>query len=402
MTRRRRAKLYITIHLANWCGYRAEGSHVILPHTSQRDNAGQLTRLKQSWKEADALVSHSVTRSAEGLAEVSVDEPLSPETQALMTAVFLLVYYWRRLDSRRIGTDTKLGRSRPEFVRHQPSMYHVPRARGLAASQRAAPIRRPRLSEGIVLESRDLDNEDYNDAATLWAYFSCFDIVANTWAAAGCFDVQGQDTTVAHVHRKSMSNYLFDLHRRATEALNTFMAVSVYSYVMTVDKELEDYAIGLARSVRHVLWRQPLLATASTHAHLGHSRRARVATGGGRGQRTQRDRSRTPPPRSRGGCGGGKGGGRRGHPSAPPVPLQQSSARAGSRKKRATVSKDAAGWTICKPFNDARGCRGCNGKKAHVCDVILEKGRRPCYSTKHGRQGHDPERDGKPALLSKQ
>ena len=95
-----------------------------------------------------------------------------------------------------------------------------------------------------------------------------------------------------------------------------------------------------------------------------------------------RRRSRTPPRRNEGrnqngnqggnnGNGGGKGGNKGG---------------GGSVVKTASTFQ---GKTICKRYNDNRGCKGktCPSGDKHVCDVIKDNGQ-PCGATKHNRQGH--------------
>ena len=60
---------------ANWCDSRSDVEARILRHTSDRDNQGQLVRLKQAWREADAHLSRSMRRSADGGSRVGVDDP---------------------------------------------------------------------------------------------------------------------------------------------------------------------------------------------------------------------------------------------------------------------------------------------------------------------------------------
>ena len=115
------------------------------------------------------------------------------------------------------------------------------------------------ISESIVLESRDPEGEDRGDAASLWAFFECFDIVVNTWAVAGCFDVHWQGNTVKYAHWESVSNYLCELRKQATGELNSYTEASAQNYVMAVEEEMRGYALGLARSDRQIPWGETLL-----------------------------------------------------------------------------------------------------------------------------------------------
>ena len=388
---------------ANWCDSRSEVNERILRHTALRDNLGQLARLKQAWREADAQVARGVRRSAEGLPDVAIDEPLGAEAQLQITEAFLKFYSWPRLDARRMGSDALLGRFRREFDRRQPSMYHIPRARSLTASQRSAPIKRSRLSDGLVLESRDIEGEDRFEAAGLWPYFDAFDVVVTTWAVAGCFDIEYEGKNVRYAHWESVASYLFDVRHHAVEAMESYQEASVRLFVSSVEEEIRGYAIEMARRAAPVPWGLALALAAAQHSHLWQERRCLLQPRGS----AQRQRSRTPPVRKarqrsrtprkeRPGKGAEKGASK----GAPQLQGRADGAPA-ARSKWMTSDKDAEGWPLCKRWNDKRGCTGqCNGRSTHACDIMLEKTMKACGSTKHNRVSHDPRVHGAPALLN--
>ena len=98
----------------------------------------------------------------------------------------------------------------------------------------------------------------------------------------------------------------------------------------------------------------------------------------------------------------GKGSGGRdtgGRDQATPLRNPQP-AKGGSRgepmQRVATAVQTNQGRSICKPYNDNRGCkRKCPFGKAHKCDAFKRDGK-PCLSTNHcrGARGNRPQGRG--------
>ena len=67
-----------------------------------------------------------------------------------------------------------------------------------------------------------------------------------------------------------------------------------------------------------------------------------------------------------------------------------------AKRNWATVKTDGNGLTICKMYNDARGCKQwCPNNQAHCCDVQI-KGGKGCFAKNHSRNTHDPAKNGAP------
>ena len=130
----------------------AELKAAVLDKTAKKDNHAQLAALKQAWREADALNSRSLKRSAEGLSAEELDGPLDPELQKQVEAAFRTTYSWPGLPSKCVGCDSLLGRCKREFERRTPSMLAVTRVRTLAQSQRGQPVKVQRLSADVSLQ----------------------------------------------------------------------------------------------------------------------------------------------------------------------------------------------------------------------------------------------------------
>ena len=87
--------------------------------------------------------------------------------------------------------------------------------------------------------------------------------------------------------------------------------------------------------------------------------------------------------------------------AVPPTPPKVPNNEVPSRKRWATAKVTTQNWTICKKYNDGRGCAGksCADGHAHVCDVILAATKKPCQQKDHTRATHDAARHGMPATI---
>ena len=79
------------------------------------DSAKALASLRQSYREAEALVKRQIDRASQGLPAEDIDEPLTSAVQDSVEKVFLTFYSWPGLDGKRFGSDSFLGRTYREF-----------------------------------------------------------------------------------------------------------------------------------------------------------------------------------------------------------------------------------------------------------------------------------------------
>ena len=165
-------------HFANWVDNKSELDKAILALTPCRGNPSQLARLRQAWRKADSNVSRGIKRSAEGLPNEDLDSPLDEEIYKSRVAIFQDYYKWQRIDIRRLGSDSLMGRITREFDRRQPSMFSISRVRCLARSQRASAPKRERIADRVVLEIPDDDDyERKTSGLALRDFFQELDIM---------------------------------------------------------------------------------------------------------------------------------------------------------------------------------------------------------------------------------
>ena len=119
--------------------------------TLKVDDAAQAL-LIMAHRKAEACIARTIKRTAEGLDAEHLDEPLESEAQRGMLATYKLVYRVFRIDPRDVCIDTQLARFRREFERRSQTLFEIAKAKPLASTQSAAPLKSRRLSEGISVQ----------------------------------------------------------------------------------------------------------------------------------------------------------------------------------------------------------------------------------------------------------
>ena len=361
--------------LANWVDKKEDLLEAVLKRTDLKDDQSQLASLKMAWREAEAVTSRGLKRATEALPPEDADAPLDSEEQKSVEQRFRQLYNWPSLPPRQIGSDSLLGRVQREFNRRQPTQLAVSRVRTLAASQKGNPPKQRRLTESVSILWGAVE-EDTSSVSGLYAYLALLRVLATTWAVAGSFtaeDNSGNAGIFAHWAETSEYEQMFSERAHAELALHT--EDSVVHWITEVEEEVRARAIEFTRGPGQLLWGRALQAAvreADKWAEKRHLLSLRKPPGN--------FFSDVPAPPAVPPKGGGKGTGKKGAP----LP---------NRRKWKHAHTTSAGATICKRYNDARGCSGCN--TAHVCDVMV-KGNRACGQKGHTRMTHDAERHGVP------
>ena len=146
--------------LANACDDRSQVQTVLLQPTALKDDIGALTKVKMAWREADTHVTRALKRSAEGLENEELDDPLPFEILKNIMEHFVVYYRLKYINPALIGSDGLLSRVRREFERKQATIMLLQKVRSIAMSQLPQPQKKARLGD-LVISSRD----DYNEVS---------------------------------------------------------------------------------------------------------------------------------------------------------------------------------------------------------------------------------------------
>eukprot|EP00435_Cladocopium_sp_Y103_P072531 s1255_g40.t1 len=349
-------------HFANMVDEASELKAAVLDHTSQKDNIGQLARLKQAWKEASGINQTRLKRIGQGIAEDCLDEALDSETRKSKCATFQAFYQWT-LKSKEMVCDTLFGRIVREFEAGQPSMWPVLRTRSLASSQRSQPVKKHRVTDTLHINVSQPDDDIFclEDTGKLRTYFSCFRVLGLGWAVAGCFDVQFEGKQVKFCHWQHVCTYISYLEAKAWAALEKAPEEAALAYILETEEKIRAVAIERCRS-DSMPWGQALLHAWKEETELWADAKDKLILARGSSK----------------------------HDSGKPSP-----ASSALKVKPATANQLPSGVEICKRWNDARTCpkARCPKGKAHVCDVLLQSGA-VCASSSHCRNEHDPSVHG--------
>ena len=143
---------------ANWIEQKSEMQNAILDgDAAQRTSRSALAALKQSWREAEALVARGVKRGSEGLDEETIDSALPHHVQAQLETAFSAKYSWA-LQPRWRGCDSLLGRLKREADKWAPSMFSAGRVRSLAYVARTGDVKKHRVTDRFSLLDNDTDH----------------------------------------------------------------------------------------------------------------------------------------------------------------------------------------------------------------------------------------------------
>ena len=204
---------------SNWVELKAELKQAVLDKTPRKDNPGELAKLKQAWREAEALNARTFKRSAGGLQGEGLDSPLDSDVQKQVEDNFRKAYGWPGLPSRQVACDSLLGRVKREFERRQPSMFAILRVRTLAQAQRAQPLKTRRLSESVSLQLGEGEDDTPSSTNGLYAWLLLFQVLCTTWAVVGCFDSEaGSGKRDRFAHWAQICEYYSEVAYRAHEA----------------------------------------------------------------------------------------------------------------------------------------------------------------------------------------
>jgi hypothetical protein len=342
----------------------------------------ELAKLKQAWREAEGLVARGLKRSAEGVEEESLDEPLHVDVQRNIEKEFTK-YYKFTIKPNKMGCDTLLGRVKREFDKGRVTIFPLNRVRSLAHVSKDLPQKRQKISEQLVVEF--IGNQEYEmysdikDTNRVFMLINQLNILSTTWAVAGCFDTtsQGKDGAFQkYAHWQDCTEYVEEIEKRAIKLLPSCKETSVATFIVELDAHLRAAAIDLVRTEEvdsfgaalkqavkdqyHVfkefedavepranftsnIWERQRKNVRQAQEEKGNTRAKGPNKGAGKNKKGQKNQK-----------GGAKGGGK---------------------------------GAICSPFNSKPGCKNASCEKRHLCSYRKKDGSF-CNSSKHGKMDH--------------
>jgi len=376
---------------ANWVDKREDLKVAFIDQTDQKDVPAQTARIKMAWRQAEAVVQKGLKRTSEGLSEEPLDEPLDETVRISVLETFTKAWNWPNLPLVRMGTDVLLGRVFREFQSKKPTLYPVAKVKSLASVQaKVGGVAKRRLGDRITMCFDGQDEDDLDNVGTVLEYFTSLEVLGNTWAVAGAFEVMYLTKPCKYASWPDIYAYNVEIKEQAITKIADHSEQSVLRYVTSVEEELRVKAIGLARGEEVMPWGKALSTVIKEHssiwdhkADLLVKRRAALSLTPGPGNGRQRQQPRGGPPAIEDASGN-------------LMRVKKEGKDSEWKKGWATARYDQANNTICKAWNDTRGCKkDCPKHFVHVCDILLSTNKL-CGSKQHNRLNHKVADHGMP------
>jgi len=379
-------RVFTVDHLASYCDSRDQVETKILSKVQAcKDDDSQLARVKMAWRQADAIAERALKRTADGLEDEAVDDPLPDGVQKSIEDAWDKAYSWGKLKAQQRGCDSLLARIFREFKKGSPTLFAVSKVRSLAYSQKGKDAKRTKLGGKYSLYCENDEEPDDEVVGTFYGYIDRLEVLTNTWSIAGVFDVEKGGLKVRFCGWSQACDYLRTIKDQAAVHLTDCSESSVVEYAIQVEEAFRIKCIEVVRGSEKLTWGEALELVETKWQYVWDTKKDCLAKKGRPVELRSREAAdksvRDRPVKGKGNGKGDAGPSKNGW------------------KNFGTVKVDSTGATICKFFNDSRGCKGknkCPQGRVHCCDVRLAAGG-VCGSTSHARVKHNPSQHGVPA-----
>jgi hypothetical protein len=215
-----------------------------------KDDLSQKPCLKFCAIKAVELTKAQVIRSAQGMQDQPLDEPLPAEQHRSIINTAVVRYRWNNLDSRSYVCDSQLAKFRREFAAWQPSMASLAKLRSLAMSQRNPTAKKLKMTGGVSIQL-GTSVEDAWNTMDIISWPENFSLAVRSWAIAGCYDVPEQadsNKTIKMCEFFQADAYRFEFTCKIRELRERFSDASRIRGLSMSEEAFRAKAIDLCRS----------------------------------------------------------------------------------------------------------------------------------------------------------
>jgi hypothetical protein len=315
----------------------------------------------QAWREAESSVERSLKRSAEGLPDEAMDDPLRNEVQLSLHSTFRVEHGFD-VPLGWMGVDSLLGRLNREMNKHTLVAIKVDKIKTLEKANVLGPqAKKVKLTDDIDLSMGASPESDGSYIRSPFQYVMALQVLMFTMTVAGSYKVSRGSEELFQAPLGLLLGHLASAQSFVTRCSSGRQPFSDADILVAVRKL--DGAI-LQK------WAERFRARVIPDITLGEVIRSLEAFSDGLWLNDPVRSQQRPPT----GKVGGKGG--QGQHDNVHLDKRQPVAEKYSASVK-TAKSDKAGAKICKPWNDSRGCdkpNGHDGGTRHVCDVLLPNG----------------------------
>ena len=200
-------KINTVKQFANYFESKSEIYTLFLKNTKFKDEGDIIANLKQAWREADSVVARSLKRSADGLPDEALDDPLrKPVEEALKTSFnkehkFTIPSTW-------LGTPALVGRIHRELSKRlSHSAVKLEKVRSVNQSMEVGPtVKRHRLSADVEVVTGEASQLERIRAT--FQYISKLQTLLYTMCYAGCWKATEDAVEVCWVPLQACLDHL--------------------------------------------------------------------------------------------------------------------------------------------------------------------------------------------------
>ena len=264
----KKARCFTVAQFANWVDKREDlFKHFVEPSTV-KDDLSQLPRLKMAWRQAEAIYAARLDRTAKGLQEEVVDEPLDDTTQQNIEDAFKNFYHWKDFEPEEIGADTILARFFREFNKWKPSMFALSKIKTVAMTNTGQSGHKRQCGAQGISIFIDVDESEGFNTTELLAVLEALEVLANTWALAGCYESDSLEYPGRFAHWQDTTTYAKYFKKHGTRKLLMYTESSVIKYITECEEEFRRRAIAMIRGTDKVPWGAALMKTIKENRHV--------------------------------------------------------------------------------------------------------------------------------------
>ena len=360
--------------------------------TKYKDEGNVIANLKQAWREAESIVQRSLKRSADGLPDEDLDDPLRQAVDTSLKSQFLAKYSFS-IPSSWLGVASLIGRLHREFQKRSHVAPRVDKVRTVdKVSEMGNVQKRHKLDKGCELVVGT--SQSYQSITSTFGYVQALQALLYSMCYAGSYKVAAPDNDDSKdalmLPLEPCLNHLANAQKFVAMHSGKVAEHVVLKMLTRIDEKVRgkwaEAFRATSKSMGTIIAETDSFATTLWMADIQESQATQPQSGGqarpiGK-QAERKDFRGGQQPKQ------GKGGGKASSNLFVDKIRSTAIARYGSGIK--TCKVDRGGKQLCKAWNDNRGGKGCtftNCTQVHACDVQLPDGS-PCGDKGHKRINH--------------
>ena len=373
---------------ANFFSSKAEVTQLFISTSQWKADGAVKSDLTMAWREADTIVEKGLRRTAQGLPEEGMEDPLRVEVHTTLSDTWK-GHYKIQLPTSWQTSAPLLGRFHREFQKQVHVLFKINKIRTLENTMSLVPeAKRARLSHDIELRIPQADTACDIDIVAPFGYLTALKVLMYSFSLAGAYLVMEDEEMSLFAPLDPLLQHLATAESyalRHSSGKDRFGEAAVLHKLRMIDEAIRSewarltrdsgFSLGKACFTTHAfsasLWlsepiRNPLNALPANYDPKGSGKKG---NGKGSGAASSWETPLWQPPVLN---DKGKGKGKKG---------------SGKYQYDLAALDHHTGKAYCRGYNSSNGCVDPRCQRLHQCDVVKPNGQ-PCNHKFHNRTTH--------------